>query len=476
MILFMKKTKLLSALAVAAVMLPAATSCNDKNDEPVVSPSEWALPIADFGKTIDEVSASETARGFRVVKTDSIHLRAVKNIKNAQVSITYCFDPDTKTYRYAKGTYAGEDELKALTERLAADGYADEGEKNGVKVYNQSSDNAHVALEEGSSEFYMLPGASNDTFSWGRLNDLSDAAQAGLAVPYLGHYAPVELVELMEQYCGNTLDSASSKIDNGVYVFKAQNGSKHTSVRYWFDVATKSKLEEAAVYYTLENRPSTAEVDTCLSRTGFKYTSMKDASDGSMIYYNYSEKCVAYVAMDKPDGATSSFMPSIHYAYNDLSGQVPPETVDFPAPLIDFGTMTLNEAVEQYKKQSYFTGTTDDGFGGLLGLIVTTNSKDFPQILLMDDGGKYAAALVIANESKMLRSPYIKDWLTAKGYTYNEKVSILPTYIRSDKKVMAQFDIDGSITGFPCVAFQPNEFNAAPSLLGKLKQAKQLKR
>ena len=40
MILFMKKTKLLSALAVAAVMLPAATSCNDKNDEPVVSPSE----------------------------------------------------------------------------------------------------------------------------------------------------------------------------------------------------------------------------------------------------------------------------------------------------------------------------------------------------------------------------------------------------------------------------------------------------
>lgn len=40
MILFMKKTKLLSALAVAAVMLPVATSCNDKNDEPVVSPSE----------------------------------------------------------------------------------------------------------------------------------------------------------------------------------------------------------------------------------------------------------------------------------------------------------------------------------------------------------------------------------------------------------------------------------------------------
>lgn len=472
----MNKTKLLSALAVAAVMLPAATSCNDKNDEPVVNPSEWALPDTDFGKTIDEVSASETARGFQVVKTDSIHLRAVKNIKNAQVSYTYCFDPETKTYRYAKGTYAGEDEFEALTKRLAADGFVAESEQNGIKVYNQSNDNAHVALEESGSTFYMLPGPTNDTFSWGRLNDLSDAAQAGLAVPYLGHYAPVELVELMEQYCGNTLDSTASKIDNGVYVFKAKNGSKHASVRYWFDVATKSKLEEAAVYYTLENRPTTAEVDSCLNRTGFKYTSMKDASDGSQIYYNYLMKCVAYVAMDKPEGATSSFMPSIHYAYNDLSGQVPPETVDFPAPLTDFGTMTLNEAVEQYKKQSYFTGTTDDGFGGLLGLIVTTNSQDFPQILLMDDGGKYAAALVIADESKTLRSPYIKDWLTANGYAYNEKVSILPTYIRADKKVMAQFDTDGSITGFPCVAFQPNEFNAAPSLLSKLKQAKQMKR
>lgn len=470
----MRKTKWFSALAMAAVMLPAATSCNDKNDEPVVNPSEWALPSTDFGNTLEEVTASETARGFQVTKLDSIHLRVTKNIKNAQVSYTYSFDPDTKIYRYAEGSYAGSDELSALTQRLATDGYAAESEQNGVKVYNKSNDFAHVALEEDSSKFYMLPGASNDAFSWGRLNDLSDKVQAGMPVPYLGHYAPVELVKLMERYSGNTLDLENSKIDNGVYVFKAKSGQKHASVRYWFDVKTKTKLEEAAVYYTLENRPTTAEVDTCLSRTGFKYTSMQDASDGSMIYYNYAEKCVAYVAMNKPEGSSAStFMPNIHYAYSDLSSQLPPETVDFPVPLTDFGTMTLDEAVEQYKKQSYYTGTTDDGYGGLLGLIVTTNSKDFPQILIMDDGGKYAAALVIADESKALRSPYLKDWLATNGYTYNEKVSILPTYIRADKKVMAQFDINGSIAGFPCVAFQPNEFSAAPKLLGKLKQLKQ---
>lgn len=163
----MRKTKWFSALAMAAVMLPAATSCNDKNDEPVVNPSEWALPSTDFGNTLEEVTASETARGFQVTKLDSIHLRVTKNIKNAQVSYTYSFDPDTKIYRYAEGSYAGSDELSALTQRLATDGYAAESEQNGVKVYNKSNDFAHVALEEDSSKFYMLPGASNDAFSWG---------------------------------------------------------------------------------------------------------------------------------------------------------------------------------------------------------------------------------------------------------------------------------------------------------------------
>lgn len=210
------------------------------------------------------------------------------------------------------------------------------------------------------------------------------------------------------------------------------------------------------MFFDPEKRPTTAEVEKYMTYLGMTYTSQNDPSDGSNIYFNYEEKYVAYLLMNKPSDTTQDFQPMIQFTFDDLTSQLPPLTVNFPEPITEFGTMTLDEAVEQYRGKDYFLNTADDGFGGLLGIKVVTNSPDFPEILLMEDGGKYIAAVLIPNDVKALRSPGVQSWLTAHEYTYEEN-SILPTYRRSDGKVMAQFDLNGDFTGVPALAFQPNE-------------------
>lgn len=314
-----------------------------------------------------------------------------------------------------------------------------------------------IVINTTRKEFFAIP-ASDKALAWGRFGYLTESNKAGLIVPYLGKYATVELMKLAEQYNGNTLNEASTKADKGVYVYDvADNSRGYTLVKYWFDVDTKSKLEEAAVYFEADMRPSTAAVEKYMNYLGLEYTLMTDPSDGSSIYFSYEEKFVAYVLMNKPEDEAQDFTPNIHFTFSDISGQVPPRTVDVPEPIVDFGAMTLDEALEQYKQKPYYTGTGDDGWGGALGVYVTTSSPDFRKILLMEDGGKYIAAVLVPDYARALRSPALKTWLTGRGYSYNESISILPTYVRSDGKVMAQFDLQGSLAGMPCLAFQPME-------------------
>ena len=93
---------------------------------------------------------------------------------------------------------------------------------------------------------------------------------------------------------------------------------------------------------------------------------------------------------DKTQGKTE-YLPQMHYAYSDLTGQVPPLTVNFPMPLTEFGKKTLDEVVAEYRKLPYYKSEEKID----LGIVINTDSEDFPKILLMDDGGKYAAALVL---------------------------------------------------------------------------------
>lgn len=77
----------------------------------------------------------------------------------------------------------------------------------------------------------------------------------------------------------------------------------------------------------------------------------------------------------------------------------------------------------------------------------------------MDDGGKYAAALVITFNNLTARSPYIVDLLQKNGYVNKEGVSALPTFINSQNNVMVQFDLTDILQmGWFSISFQPNEF------------------
>ena len=450
----MKRGKYLLYAFFAALLL-TVSSCTDDNKKQE-GVTTMTLPSSDFGSSLADVQQSETQRGFTVSKTDSCHLTLAKTENGTELKYTYSFDPTTGEFRYAKGSYADDAQLAVLVKQIEKDGYSLQTSANDVAFYANATQN-NIIVNKAKKEFFAIP-ASDDALAWGRLSYLRESDKAGLIVPYLGKYASVELMELCVQYNGNTLDVTNTKADRGVYVYKvAGNGNGYTQVKYWFDVATKSKLEEAAIYFDADKRPTTALVEKYMNYLGLQYTSMTDESDGSSIYFNYEKKYVAYVLMNKPDDATQAFTPNIHFTFSDLTGQVPPATVDVPEPIVDFGTMTLDEAVEQYKQKPYFTGTEDDGFGGALGIYVTTSSPDFPKILLMEDGGKYIAAILVPDDVKALRSPSLKTWLSDKGYTYDASASVLPTYVRSDNKVMAQFDLDGMFTGVPCLAFQPVE-------------------
>lgn len=446
----------------AAVILPFFASCSDNDDNNDNNKSnedkvEVEIPDLDFSKSMDAVRQSETARGFEVVADGSYKLNATKKVNSQTITLSYFFDPSTTEYRYAKGTYDTDKERNAVLKKLAESGFAAADSANGVSFYKNATTNIEVAFYDEKKAFYALPN-SEDPLAWGRFDYLTDKDKAGLIVPYLGKYATGELITLAEQYHGNHLNKVTSNEATGVYVFDVTDTTKgYTEIRYWLDQKTKSQLEEAAIYFDEDKRPTTDEIATYMNYLGLKYTSLKDASDGSQIYFNYQKKFVAYLSMDKPEDTGTVFAPNIHFTFNDLSAQMPPETVTIPEPITDFNTMTLNEAVEKYKKLPYYTGTEDDGFGGALGIIVTTSSPDFPKILLMEDSGKYLAAFLLPNNAMTLRSPSIKDWLTEKGYEYNAKASILPTYISKDNKVMAQFDIDGAIAGMPCLVFQPKE-------------------
>lgn len=450
----MRLNNLLSVAAIA-MLLPCFTSCHD-DDDPTPETSKIAMPSTNFGSSIDEIKSSETAKGFTVSETDDSHLTAVKTDGGKTISIVYTFDPTSKEYRYAKCSYDSDDQT-ALVKQLTDDGYKADASSNGVSFYTNTTSNAEIVFDTDKKEYFAAP-SSLDALAWGRFDYLDAADKAGLIVPYLGKYAPVELVELNEKFHGNTLDTKNSKVDNGVYVFNvAANDKGYTQIRYWFDVKTKSRLEEAAVYFDADKRPSTSEVTAYMNYLGLQYTAMTDQSDGSSIYFNYDRKFEAYLLMDKPSDESKTFTPNIHFAFTDLTDQLPPANVDMPDLVLDFNTLTLDEAVEQYKKMPYYTGTADDGFGGELGIFVKTSSKYFPQFLLMQDNGKYISVVLIPDDVKVLRSPSIKDWLAKNDYEYDSSASVLPTYVRKDKKVMVQFDMDGMLTGVPCLAFEPCE-------------------
>jgi hypothetical protein len=426
----------------------------DNSTTPSVTEENFELPAADFTKNLTELKATEEAKGFTATQPNSGKLILEKTVNGKTVHWEYNGNGQG-VYMYAKSTLETNkiDAFKAFLRKQAYELETKASLNNDVKVYvNKTAKTVVFINNTGNGAEYFF-GPHDDSFtSWTRISFLTDET-TGAWTPFYGKGATVELMQLFEKRMNHTLNTEKSKPENGVYVYNTGE-TRWKSVKYWFDVYTKNSLEEASLFVDAQNVPTPKEITNYLKETNYIYTGMYDP-EGDVIYYNYDQKSVCYVKMqDKTQGKTE-YLPQMHYAYSDLTGKVPPLTVNFPMPLTEFGKKTLDEVVAEYRKLPYYKSEEKID----LGIVVNTDSEDFPKILLMDDGGKYAAALVITFNNLTARSPYIVDLLQKNGYVNKEGVSALPTFINSQNNVMAQFDLTDILQmGWFSISFQPNEF------------------
>ena len=148
---------------------------------------------------------------------------------------------------------------------------------------------------------------------------------------------------------------------------------------------------------------------------------------------------------------------------NDV--KIPPVTIDFPMPILDFDVMTMDEVIELYKQKPYFEAVEEGDYGPM----IKTTSADFPYIIILDEGGKYYAAMLVAPNSLVMRSPGMLQVLNVMEYTLLPNVSVLPTYVSSDGTVMAQLDINDMLgMGLYNISFMPIEFRAPKKIATRL--------
>lgn len=424
------------------------------NTTPSVTDENFELPSVDFAKTLTDLKAAEKARGFSVNEPNSSKLILEKTVDGEKVHWEYNGNGQG-VYMYAKCLLKSEkvDAFKAFLRKQGYELETGASLNDEVKVYVNKTAKVVVYINkvENGAEYYF--GAYDESYSsWTRVSLLKDNA-SGTWLPYYGRGGSVELMQLFEKRMNHKLNAERSKPASGIYVYDTGD-ARWPSVKYWFDVYTKNSLEETSLFVNPSNLPTPEQVTTYLKSLNHIYTGMNDL-EGDIIYYNYDDKAACFVKMqDKTEGKTE-FMPQMHYAYADLSKQVPPLKVDFPMPIVTFGKNTVAEIAAEYRKQSYYKSeeTID------LGIVINTTSEDFPKILLLEDGGKYVAAMVITFSNLTARSPYIVELLQKNGYENRVGVSALPTFINKENNVMVQFDlVDLLQMGWFTISFQPNEF------------------
>lgn len=425
---------------------------------PTIQKVTFEMPSNLIGKSKADIISAEKARGFTVNEKSSSILELKKTINGIDYAWTYNFDTKDN-YKYAKCNIQQNklDEFKAF---LRASGYElrTKASLNAeVTVYLNKDAKKVIYINKEADKYEFFFGEWDESLhSWMRISNLRDD-NTNILAPYYGHYATVELMKLYEKRMNHKLVSNPELEAKGIYTYET-NDQTWLKVKYWFDVKTKNKLEEASIFVDKDGIPTPDNVTTYLKKYNYRYTGMTD-NDGYTVYYNDAEKSVCYVLMVEKKGengeSKGKFEPQMHFTYSDLTGKVPPEKVDFPMPIIDFGKMTMDEAVKKYRSLPYYKAEQKaDG-----GIYIMTTSKDFPAILLLEDNGKYLAAINITYDALTCRSPYITDMLTNQGYVYNPKVSAMPTFINKDKDIMVQFYLtDVYNLGYFSISFQPNEF------------------
>ena len=432
---------------VFSVVLLSLSGCKHDN-EPEKEDVDILLPSTSFGKNHEEVTTEEKQRGFEIIKDGELSLIKA-SVASKNVTFTYYFGLDD-LYHVATCELPSNISLSAFEKGLQSKGFvinasASKNEKE--KVFVNSEKNITLALSvrnNGGLETlsYSFGKLDETIFSWTRTSTLQH--ESGLYIPLIAKDSSVDLMNRFESRLNHTL-SSDSKPDNGVYIFDTQD-AKFPKIKYWFDVNKKAFLEEIAIFVNADDRPTPQQVDSFLTTNGYKLTSLKD--NGNPVYYNKKIKAAVTVEMNKP--ATGVFEPKIQFYYSDeIDGKLPKEIVNLPIPILEFGKITLDEAVEKFKNEPYYKSHEVNNEMG--GFNIITNSEDFPKIWIDQDGGKYALACAIAQDFRVINSEDIVAKLKVAGFT-EKGTQTIETYLNREKNAMAQIDRAGSF-GVPCVAF-----------------------
>ena len=440
------KKNILKALFFSFIFLCFFGCKHDNNEEePKEEVINIELPSSNFGESYEVIKDEEVKRGFELTKDEA--LRTLKaTLASKKLDFTYYFD-EKGQYQVAVCELPTSSLLPKFENGLKALGFvvntsASKNEKE--KVFLNEGKKITLSLsvnDRGEAISYSFGKLDETVFSWTRVSTLKH--ESGLYLPLIAKGASLDLMNRFESRLSHSL-SSDSKPDKGVYIFDT-NEQKFPKIKYWFDVNEKAFLEEVAIFVNVDNRPTPEEVNAFLTTNGFKFTPLVDDVKNQM-YYNKEVKAIAIVEMNKPK--TGVFEPKIQFVYNNIDDKLPKEIVDMPIPILEFGKITLAEALEKFKKESYYVRHETNSMGGYN---IITKSEDFPTIWIDEDAGKYALACDIAKDSKVINSDDIVVKLKAAGFTEKGPQAI-ETYINRSKNAMAQIDRT-AMFGSECVAF-----------------------
>lgn len=422
------------------------------------------LPNVNFGTKLEIIRSQSQNSGYNVAESETHDKLTLTKPNVANTLWEYNFDIN-QVYQYAKASIP-QDKVESIKTLLNQKGFsvqADASKNKDVIVFVNSRDKLVAFLDNQGSTTHFYVGAYNEAAnSWTRISPLYDEI-TNLNFPYWGYMAPMEMVFLFEKRQNHTLNETKTIRDNGVYVFDTGNDA-YPQVKYWTEAKTKTNLQEFALYVNKNDIPRVAAVKSYLEPQGFYYVG--EDLDGSTIYFNYDTNDATYLYMVDKNGDGNAFEPRLQFVYApSLAQRVPPRNINFPMPITTFGTMTLDQVLEEYKKQPYYKGWKKDDNG--LGYLIETTSNDYPYILLMEYDENthiYAAANVITLSPSIIRSSTTIEKFIEQGYKKGVRkgggdLAGIPTYISKDKEIMIQIDAtDPFGLGWYTMSFSPNEF------------------
>lgn len=341
--------------ATLLVVLAFLMAACGKIPSPKPAPILVTLPSSLFGKSYDALEAEAKQLGQIVTKDAEARILTVKinGDQGLARTIYLQFDAEGK-YRYAMEKIANTESEGAFVASLLSQGFVQEKTATklateGVFVHKQRGWVVFISHRSDSDISYVFAPFDEAITSWSRIDKKEHAT--GFWAPLMGLDNTLDMVTRFEARMGHTLDPEATMADKGVFSFKTGNPN-FPSTRYWFDVKTKSFVEECAIFVAPDKRPKPDDVTGYMRSMGFLITTLSD--HGNPVYYNKDTNMAAVAELNKPtDG--SAFVPKVQFFKGNpqMADSFMKEELDIPMPILEFGKYTLAEALELYKKQPY---------------------------------------------------------------------------------------------------------------------------